>query len=122
MRKEIAPLLFGPKTLRERPELADEATRRINGFAREGVAQAALAVVIRRKSVLVKLGTVHVPTLVMCGRDDRATVPAHSEAIASHIKGARLVWIEESGHMSAIEQPEAVNATLVPFVREQLRA
>jgi 3-oxoadipate enol-lactonase len=120
--KEIAPLLFGGKTLQDRPELVAEAGRRINGFSREGLARAARAVSIRRKSILTKLPAVEVPTLVMCGRDDRATLPKHSEAIASRIKGARLVWIEESGHMSAIEQPEAVNATLVPFVREQLRA
>lgn len=122
VRKEIAPLMFGPRTLRERPELVVQAAQRINAFAREGVARASLAVVIERKDVLAKLRGVQVPTLVICGRDDRATVPVHSEAIASHIKGSRLVWIEDSGHMSAIEQPDAVNATLVPFVREQLRA
>jgi len=120
--RELAPLMFGAKTLRERPELVQRAARRVNGFPREGVARAALAVSIERKSVLAKLGTVLAPTLVMCGRDDRATLPVHSEAIASHVKGARLVWIEDSGHMSPIEQPDAVNATLVPFVREQLRA
>jgi 3-oxoadipate enol-lactonase len=122
MRRQVAPLMFCERTLRERPELVDQAARRVNGFPREGVARASLAVVIQRTSVLARLDGVHVPTLVMCGRDDRATTPDHSEAIASHVKGARLVWIEDSGHMSAIEQPEAVNATLVPFVREQLRA
>jgi pimeloyl-ACP methyl ester carboxylesterase len=122
IRREVAPLMFGPKTLRERPELVDQAARRVNGYPREGVARASMAVVIERRSVLARLGGLQVPTLVMCGRDDRALTPDHSEAIASTVKGARLVWIEDSGHMSAIEQPEAVNATLVPFVREQLRA
>jgi pimeloyl-ACP methyl ester carboxylesterase len=44
----------------------------------------------------------------------------HSERIAAAIPGARLAWIEHAGHVTALEQPEAVNALLVPFVRDQL--
>lgn len=117
VKKEIAPLMFGPKTLRERPELVLEVAQRINGYSREGVSRAAIAVVVERKSILARLGEIRVPTLVGCGRDDRATIPARSEAIARSIQGSKLVWIEDSGHMSAIERPEAVNAALVPFLR-----
>lgn len=118
VKKEIAPLLFGPKTLRERPELVLETTQRINGYSREGMSRAAIAVVVERKSVLERLSEIRVPALVGCGRDDRAAVPARSEAIARNLPGAKLVWFEDSGHMSAIEQPAAVNAALVPFLRE----
>jgi 3-oxoadipate enol-lactonase len=118
VQRELAPIVYGPSTLRARPELIEEFSRMVNGFPRDGVARAALAVVIHRKSILDKLGAVRVPTLVVCGKDDRATVPERTRAIASHIAGARLAWIEDAGHMSAIEQPEAVNALLVPFVRE----
>ena len=120
--KKIAPAMFCPKTLRTHPELVSEVTRRVNGYPRAGVARAALAVIVERKSVLERLSSVTVPTLVLCGREDTATVPARSEAIAARIPGAKLAWIEDSGHMSAIEQPEAVNAALVPFVREHLAA
>jgi pimeloyl-ACP methyl ester carboxylesterase len=44
----------------------------------------------------------------------------HSERIADAIPGARLAWIDHAGHVTALEQPEAVNAVLVPFVRDQL--
>jgi pimeloyl-ACP methyl ester carboxylesterase len=67
-----------------------------------------------------RLGAIKAPTLVVSGREDRVTPPSHSETIASHIAGARLEWIEGAGHMSAFERPEAVNAKLVPFVREHL--
>ena len=63
---------------------------------------------------------IRVPTLVACGREDRGTEPVHSERIAAAIPGARLAWIEHAGHITALEQPEAVNAVLVPFVRDQL--
>jgi len=119
---QVAPLMFCPKTLAAHPEWVDRLTHTVNGYPRLGVVRASKAVVIERKNVLARLGDVKVPTLVVCGREDAATVPAHSEALAAHIAGARLEWIEGAGHMTALEQPEALNDLLVPFVREHLRA
>jgi 3-oxoadipate enol-lactonase len=114
--KQIAPLFFAPATLRERPELVERFVRTANGFPREGVARAALAVVVHRKDVLGRLDAIRAPTLVLCGRDDRATEPVHSERIAQRIAGARLVYVDGAGHLSTLEQPAAVNDALVPFV------
>ena len=115
--KAVAPLMFARRTLRERPELALATYRRTMGFDREGVARASLAVVVHRTDVLQRLASVQVPTLVMCGREDRATTPDKSENIARAIPGARLVMLDEVGHMSALEDPDAVNQHLVPFAR-----
>ena len=52
------------------------------------------------------------PTLVMCGRDDKITPPDASEDIASVIPGARLEWIDDAGHMTPMEQPERVAALI----------
>jgi pimeloyl-ACP methyl ester carboxylesterase len=63
------------------------------------------------------LARVSVPTLVMCGRNDPVTpVPDH-ELIAAKIPGARLEIIEDCGHLSTIEQPEAVNRVLIDWLR-----
>jgi pimeloyl-ACP methyl ester carboxylesterase len=62
------------------------------------------------------------PTLVLCGREDRATEPVHSERIAGAIPGAKLVLVDGAGHVSTLEQPKAVNDALVPFVAAQLGA
>lgn len=114
--KELAPLMFGPRTRAEQPELVESSYRRTMGFDREGVARSGIAVVVHRKRVLDKISRINVPTLVLCGRDDGATPPERSENIAKAIPGAELVVIEECGHMSALEAPEAVNARLIPFV------
>jgi pimeloyl-ACP methyl ester carboxylesterase len=114
---QIAPLMFCARTLRERPELAVAFGRTVNGYPREGTARAALAVAIHRKSIVDRIGAIKVPTLVLCGREDRATPPERSRTIAAKIPGARLEWIDDAGHLSAVERPEAVNAHLVPFVR-----
>jgi pimeloyl-ACP methyl ester carboxylesterase len=117
--RDIAPIMFGPHTLATRPELVQQLTRTVNGYSRDGLVRAAKAVVIRRSSITDKISSIRTPTLVVCGRDDTATPPEKSEELASNIAGAKLVWIERAGHMSPIEQPDAVNDALVPFVSAQ---
>jgi pimeloyl-ACP methyl ester carboxylesterase len=62
------------------------------------------------------LERVTVPTLVMCGRQDPVTpVPDH-EAMAARVRGSRLEIIEDCGHLSAIERPDAVNRALLDWL------
>jgi 3-oxoadipate enol-lactonase len=116
---QIVPLMFSEATIASKPELVERFTRAANGFPREGVAQASLAVVVNRSDVLSKIGRLQVPTLVVCGREDRSTPLECSRQIARTIPKAHLVVIEGAGHVSALEKPAEVNAALVPFVREQ---
>jgi 3-oxoadipate enol-lactonase len=120
VRSQLAPLMFSPRTLRERPELVVEFSRALNGYPREGTARASIAVSIRRKDIVSRLGEIKAPTLVVCGREDRALPPKNSETIASHIAGARLEWIDDAGHVSVLERPEATNPLLLPFVAANL--
>jgi 3-oxoadipate enol-lactonase len=120
MQGEIAPLCFARQTLAERPELVRDLTRNMNTYPRDGMARAALAVVVHRTSIRAKLGAIAAPTLVLCGREDRATPPHRSEAIAAGIPGAKLVMLDGCGHMSAMEQPARVNELLVPFVKNAI--
>lgn len=56
--------------------------------------------------------TVRVPTLVLCGEQDPVTPVADHAAIAARIAGSRFERIAECGHLSTIEQPEAVTRVL----------
>jgi len=58
------------------------------------------------------LGEIKCPTLVICGEDDILTPPALAQEMASGIANARLVMIEDCGHLSTMEQPDAVNAAM----------
>ena len=120
MDAQIVPLFFTERTRRDRPELVERFVRAANGFPREGTARAAIAVVVRRRDVLPLIHAIRVPTLVACGKEDRATEPVHSERIAARIPGARLAWIEHAGHASVLEQPKAATDLLIPFVRDAL--
>lgn len=120
--REMAPKMFGSRTLAQRADLVEATYRRAMGFERSGVARAALAVLVHRKDILGELGRVRAPTLVMCGDEDRFTPVARSESIARTAPNAKLVVLEGVGHMSALEAPAEVNTHLMPFVEDALDA
>ena len=57
-----------------------------------------------------------VPTLVVTADQDQATPPESGRALAQAVKGARLVELKNAGHISAVEQPAALNAALAGFL------
>jgi pimeloyl-ACP methyl ester carboxylesterase len=63
------------------------------------------------------LPTITCPTLVLVGDHDEATPPALSQEMADTIPGASLVVIPDCGHLSTLEQPDAVNAALVHWMK-----
>ncbi|MFN2120631.1 MAG: alpha/beta fold hydrolase [Anaerolineales bacterium] len=56
------------------------------------------------------------PTLVVCGEQDRMTPPHSSHWLRSHIAGSRLELVPHAGHMVMLEQPDAVTALLDQFL------
>lgn len=57
------------------------------------------------------------PTLVLVGDDDRLTPPELAHEMAKGIPRARLVVVPDSGHLSTMEQPHAVNSALVEWMK-----
>ncbi|RYF31083.1 MAG: alpha/beta hydrolase [Comamonadaceae bacterium] len=91
--------------------LADMAkTIGSEGFARQQ--QAAMDRVDSREL----LKTLHVPSLVLCGREDQITPLALSEEMAALLPDAELVVVEISGHMTTLEQPGAVAAAMLRWL------
>lgn len=58
------------------------------------------------------LAAIRCPTLVLCGEDDQWSPPARHRAMAELVPGAVLRLIPDCGHMSTLEQAEAVNTAL----------
>jgi pimeloyl-ACP methyl ester carboxylesterase len=52
------------------------------------------------------------PTLVLCGRQDGWSPPERHEQMAGLVPGCLLHLIDDCGHMSMMEQPQAVLAAL----------
>ncbi|MFZ4761309.1 MAG: alpha/beta fold hydrolase [Alphaproteobacteria bacterium] len=68
--------------------------------------------VINRSDSRSTLADIGCPTLVIAGREDQITPLAHLQEIADGIGNSRLALLENCGHLSPIEQPEAVTTLI----------
>lgn len=62
------------------------------------------------------LAALKIPVLVACGREDRVTPPAQSQALADLIPGSRLAWIDDAGHQTPLEQAPVLAGLLLELV------
>jgi pimeloyl-ACP methyl ester carboxylesterase len=111
----VMPILFGRTTLAERRDLTALWRDRVAKQDRRGVTRAVIGVV-ERDGVADELARIRVPTLVLVGEEDTATTPEKSERLRHGIAGAELVTIPRAGHMSSLENPEAVTRALRDFL------
>jgi pimeloyl-ACP methyl ester carboxylesterase len=72
--------------------------------------------IIRRPDSRPHLAAIACPTLVLVGDDDQLTPPDLAREMAAAIPRARLAVIADSGHLSTIERPQAVNKALVEWL------
>jgi pimeloyl-ACP methyl ester carboxylesterase len=63
------------------------------------------------------LPTISCPTLILCGREDQLCPVEWHVAMADAIPHADLVVLADCGHLSAMEEPEAVTAALQWLLR-----
>lgn len=104
------PVFLAPERLND-PEMIRIAGEMCDEIGPETFVQQMTAIMNRRDS-RETLRDIRVPTLVIVGREDMPTPVAASEEIANGIPGARLAIIEDCGHLSTIERPQAVTALL----------
>lgn len=71
---------------------------------------------LNRPDASALLPTITCPTLVLCGQEDSWSPPAQHEKMRDAIPNAELCIIERCGHMSSVEQPQAVNAALAAWL------
>ncbi len=77
-----------------------------DGFVREQQA------ILGRADSRPLLVEVEVPAVVIVGRQDQTTPLRQAEQMATDIANARLVVLEECGHVSPLERPAEVSAAL----------
>jgi pimeloyl-ACP methyl ester carboxylesterase len=113
----VMPIMFGKTFMSEPARAAERASwrARLMKNDRVGIARA-LGGVIERAPIYPELARITVPTLVIVGDEDVATVPAKAERIAAAIAGAQLVVIPRAGHTSSVEEPAAVTAAIAAFL------
>jgi 3-oxoadipate enol-lactonase len=68
--------------------------------------------IAHRPAILDELKDIKIPLTVVAGTEDHTYPPAKSEQIVAGVPHAKLVVMERTGHVHALENPEAVNAVL----------
>jgi pimeloyl-ACP methyl ester carboxylesterase len=104
------PLFVHPGRLHD-PELVGGLMAMARRIGRDGFLNQQKAMLGRPDSRS-GLTAIAVPTLVLCGRQDALTPLALHAEMAAGIPGGRLVVVEDSGHMTPLERPQAVTAVL----------
>lgn len=97
-------------------ELVDEVFETVNNRAK------ALRIVYLARSATRnylgdRLHDIHVPTLLIWGKNDNVTPPVVAEEFNRKIAGSQLCFIDECGHAPMMERPREFNAILEPFLQ-----
>ncbi len=105
----LLPLFLHDSWLQEDadPRVAETTLAMGRAVGREAFARQQQAIMGRRDQTA-NLASIACPTLVLCGRQDQPTPLIRHEEMAAAIPDARLVVIEDCGHLSPLERPGEV--------------
>lgn len=65
-----------------------------------------------------RLGDIHHPTLVVCGRNDQLTPPSLHQPLAERIPDARRVTLSYGAHLVMVESAELFNHSVLQFLED----
>lgn len=69
-------------------------------------------------NIMDRLKEIKVPTLIICGLEDKLTPVKYSEYLKNNIPYSKLEIIADAGHMVMLEKPKEFNEKLGRFVQE----
>ena len=64
------------------------------------------------------LQNISIPTLVICGEEDKLTPPDVMKSMSDKIKNSKFVSIDGAGHISPVEAPKRVNEEIEIFLNQ----
>lgn len=99
------PNLLAATTRQHAPEVEARVRQMILAATPVGIAAISRGMA-KREDATMLLGAIQCPTLVLVGAQDCLTPPEVAREYAARIPGARLVVIEDAGHLANLEQPE----------------
>jgi pimeloyl-ACP methyl ester carboxylesterase len=75
-----------------------------------------LLAMVSRTDTTESLSKIKIPTLVICGSEDKLSPPDVMKLMADKIPDANFILVEGSGHMTPIENPQEVNKAIKDFL------
>ncbi len=70
-----------------------------------------------RLDITEAISAIKVPTLIICGEEDKMTPPVLSQFMKDRIPGAKLALIPKAGHFAMMESAEAFNKAVREFAQ-----
>ena len=115
--RPVMQIMFGQKFLNDPARAAERDVWKahMTSHDRLGITRAVKGV-IERDGVYDELDKISVPTLIIVGDQDVATVPEKSERMHARIPNSQFVVIPCAGHTSTVEEPAAVNEAIMTFL------
>lgn len=113
--KDFITNCFGDYFKQNKKEELEEIIAASSRFDPVGVKGSLLAM-LGRTDTTANLEKINVPTLLICGEEDKLTPPAVMKEMQKKINNAEYVEIKKAGHMTPIENPEEVNNAIKNFV------
>ncbi|SDZ77489.1 alpha/beta fold hydrolase [Microbulbifer marinus] len=114
---KVSKLMFGQHTLTTQPELVQYWKGKFATMPLLSIEHMVDAL-CNRDSLKTQLGEIQQPALVLVGEEDLSLPPPCSISMAERLPDAQLKVVEKAGHLSSLEQPEAVTKAMLEFMRE----
>ncbi|MDH4393881.1 MAG: alpha/beta hydrolase [Aquabacterium sp.] len=80
--------------------------------------QAQIQALLNRPDGAPVLQQLQCPLLLLCGRQDGWSPPERHQAMQALVPGAVLTLVDDCGHMSPMEQPQAVTSALARWLEQ----
>ena len=107
--------LFAPESFVTNKEKIALVKEMIKGTSVQSLSNTLIAL-SKRKETCAGLATIHIPVLIIVGKEDKITPPEAALLMQKKIKGSKLNIIEHAGHLSNIENSYEFNSQLRKFI------
>ena len=115
--EEFIPNCFCEYSLEHKQPLITEMISRSEYFSPAGVKGCLLAMA-GRTDTTEYLSKLNIPALVLCGDEDTLTSPDVMMGMADKMHNSEFYIISKAGHISPVENPEAVNKLIEQFLKK----
>jgi 3-oxoadipate enol-lactonase len=119
--EQMLPKMLSEHSRQNQPQVVDEVRRMMESCPPRTI-EHALAALRDRDDCSTMLPSIAVPTLIIVGENDTLTPPDLSRAMHKSIPRSQLAIIPRAGHLSPVEQPDAVTREIERFIGEQFQS
>lgn len=116
---DTIPNTFADVTLIENRKVYEEIMNRSKKSDPTGVKGCILAM-LSRTDTTPFLEKIEIPTLLICGADDKLTPPPVMQEMHKKIKGSEFVVVPKAGHMTPVENPGLVSKEIERFLKRRI--